>query len=158
MKRTSIGILLAFCVFAFAVAACGGSGSDAQLSQSAYKSKLAAILNQVGTAHSGLARGASQSTKISQVQAVLLHYARTEEQIGNELSKLKPPANAEAANAQLAQGLHDESAQIRVLVPGLAKYKTVRDAFAYLQTVGHTKGGREQVAAFAKLKKLGYTG
>lgn len=157
MKRTSSGILLALCIFAFAVAGCGGGSGDARLSQSAYKAKLTAILKQVGTAHDDLARGAGQSTQVSQVQAVLRRYATTEERIANEVSKLKPPANAETANAQLARGQHDEAAQIRVLVPVLVKYKTVREAFGYLQTVGHTKGGKEQVAAFAKLKKLGYT-
>lgn len=117
---------------------------------------MAAVLKQVGTAHDDLARGAAQATSIAQVQAVLRRYARTEQRIGDDVSKLKAPANAETANAQLARGQHDEAAQIQVLVPVLVKYKTVRDAFAYLQTVGHTKGGREQVAAFAKLKKLGY--
>jgi len=160
MKRTSSGILLAFCVFAFAVAGCGGSSSsnnDAQLSQSAYKTRLTAILNQVDTAHGQLARGAAQATSIAQVQAVLRGYATREQRIGDELSKLNPPANAEAANAQLAHGERDEAAEIRALLPRLAKYKTVQDAFGYLQTIGHTNGGKEQVAAFAQLKKLGYT-
>jgi hypothetical protein len=157
MKRISCALLLGVCMLTFAVAGCGGGSSDARLSESAYKTKLAAILKQVGTAHDDLARGAGQSTSISQVQAVLRRYTRTEQRIGDEVSKLKPPANAEAANAQLGRGQRDEAAQIEALLPGLVKYKTVQEAFAYLQTVGHTKGGKEQVAAFAKLKKLGYT-
>jgi hypothetical protein len=33
----------------------------------------------------------------------------------------------------------------------------VQQAFGFLQRLGHTKGGREEDAALAQLKKLGYT-
>jgi hypothetical protein len=154
MKMRSSG-LFAFCLLlAFAVAGCGGGGG--RLSQAAYKSKLAEISKQVDAAHGGLSRGAHQATTIAEVQAVLRRYAAAEQRISDEVSKLKPPANAEAANAELARGERDDSAEIQALLPKLAKFKTVREAFAYLQTVSH-KGGLEQDAALKKLKKLGYT-
>jgi hypothetical protein len=84
-------------------------------------------------------------------------YAATEQRIGDEISNLNPPANATAANTQLAKGWHDDSAEIKALVPKLAKLKSAAEAFAYLQSLPHTKGGTEQDAAIQKLQKLGYT-
>jgi hypothetical protein len=39
----------------------------------------------------------------------------------------------------------------------LSKFKTVQQAFGYLQKLGHTKGGQEQDEAISNLKKMGYT-
>ena len=84
-------------------------------------------------------------------------YAATEQRIGDEISKLNPPANATAANTLLAQGWHDDSAEIKAIVPKLAKLKSAAEAFAFLQSIPHTKGGTEQDTAIQKLQKLGYT-
>ena len=43
------------------------------------------------------------------------------------------------------------------MLPQLSKFHSVQQAFGYLQRIGHTKGGREEDAAIAMLKKLGYT-
>lgn len=58
----------------------------------------------------------------------------------NEVSKLKAPQNAEAA-----------------VLPKLARFKSVQQAFGYLQQLGSMKGGREQDQAISQLKKLGHT-
>ncbi|HEY2310814.1 MAG TPA: hypothetical protein VGH46_06845 [Gaiellaceae bacterium] len=161
MKRISSSLLLALCALAFAVAGCGGGGSGgtdgAQLSKAQYKSKLKAISKQVDTAHNDLSRGAKQAVTVADVQSVLNRYAATEQQISDQISKLDPPANASAANAKLALGFHDDSTEIKALVPKLAKLHSATEAFAFLQSVGHTKGGTEQDAAVQKLRKLGYT-
>jgi hypothetical protein len=159
MTRISSALLLALCVVAFAVAGCGGGsgGGSTQLSKAQYKAKLAAISKEVDTAHSDLSHGAKQAVTVSNVQAVLNRYAATEQRIGDEISNLNPPANATAANTQLAKGWHDDSAEIKALVPKLAKLKSAAEAFAYLQSLPHTKGGTEQDAAIQKLQKLGYT-
>jgi hypothetical protein len=91
------------------------------------------------------------------VQTLLRRYGAAEARIGDEVSKLKSPKNAEAANAELARGEHDDAAEIQALLPKLAKFKTVQQAFAYLQKLGHTRGGQEQDEAISKLKKMGYT-
>ena len=91
------------------------------------------------------------------MQAVLRRFAAAEDRLGDEVSKLKAPSDAEAANAELARGEHDDAAEIRALLPKLSRYKTVQQAFGFLQRLGHTKGGREEDAALAQLKKLGYT-
>jgi hypothetical protein len=148
--------LLAFCaLLAFAIAGCGGGGSG-RLTQAAYKNRLAEISSQVNASHASLGQAAAQATTIAQVQAALRRYAAREQRTSDEVAKLKPPANAEAANAELARGEHDDSAEILALLPKLVKFKTVREAFSYLQTVSHA-GGHEQDAALKKLKKLGYT-
>jgi hypothetical protein len=158
MKRLSTGLLLTLCVLAFAVAGCGGGGGGGdQLTKAQYKSKLADISKQADSAHSDLSRGAKRAVTVADVQSVLNRYAATERRIGDEISKLKPPANAVAANALLARGWHDDSAEIKVLVPKLAKLKSAAEAFAFLQSIPHTKGGTEQDQALQKLTKLGYT-
>jgi hypothetical protein len=157
-------IFLLFCVIALSVAGCGGgSGSTSTstsanvLSAAAYKGKLAKISKQVDSAHAAVARGASSAKTVAQVQTLLRHYGAAEAQIGGEVAKLQAPQNAVAANAELARGERDDAAEIQALLPKLAKLKTVQQAFAYLQKLGHTKGGQEQDAAVSKLKKLGYT-
>jgi hypothetical protein len=43
------------------------------------------------------------------------------------------------------------------VLPKLARFKSVQQAFGYLQQLGSMKGGREQDQAISQLKKLGYT-
>lgn len=159
MKRLSSGLLLTLCVLAFAVAGCGGGGggSSDQLTKAQYKSKLADISKQADSAHGDLSSGAKRAVTVADVQSVLNRYAAAEQRLGDQVSKLKPPANAVAANAQLARGWHDDSAEIKALVPKLAKLKSAAEAFAFLQSIPHTKGGDEQDTAVQKLTKLGYT-
>ncbi len=128
-----------------------------QLTRAQYKSKLADISKQADSAHGDLSQGAKQAVTVADVQSVLNRYAAAEQRLGDEISKLKPPANAVAANAELARGWHDDSAEIKALVPKLDKFKSAAEAFAFLQSIPHTKGGTEQDAAVQKLTKLGYT-
>ena len=46
---------------------------------------------------------------------------------------------------------------IRAVLPKLARFKSVQQAFGYLQQLGSMKGGREQDQAISQLKKLGHT-
>ena len=145
---------LVLCALAVVVAGCGGGSGN---SKAAYRSDLAKISKEAGTAHQRIEQGAPQAATVAQVQALLRRFAADEDRIGNEVSKLKPPKDAAAANAELARGQHDDANEIRAILPKLAKYKSVQQAFGFLQTVGNTKGGREGDEAVAKLKKLGYT-
>jgi hypothetical protein len=159
--KKGILVLSSSCVVALAVGGCGGGGSGSsttsRLSKAAYRSQLAKISKQADAAHGAIEKGGPSATKVSQVQALLRRYAAAEARIGNEVAKLKAPADAEAANAELARGERDDAAEIRALLPKLSKYKTVQQAFGFLQKLGHTKGGQEQDEALGKLKKLGYT-
>ena len=115
------------------LAACGGGGNG--VSKTEYQNELA---------------------KISK-QAALRQFAGAEDRLGDEISKLKVPNDAKAANAELARGQHDDADEIRALLPKLSKYKSVQDALTSLQRLGSSRGGREGDEALTKLKQLGYT-
>ena len=154
--RNSVLVSCALCALALGVVGCGGGGG--RLSSSDYKAELAKISKQSDAAHAAIARSAPKATTVAQVQAVLRRFASAEDRIGDEVSKLKAPSDAEAANSELARGEHDDAAEIRAVLPKLARFKTVQQAFGYLQQLGGTKGGQEQDHAIGHLKKLGYTG
>ena len=78
--------------------------------------------------------------------------------MGDQVAALKPPKNAEAANALLARGEHDTATATRTVLPQLAKLKSVKAALSLLnKTQGNANGGRELDQALAELKTLGYT-
>jgi hypothetical protein len=149
--------LLLLC--AVAIAGCGGGSSsgNGRLSKAGYKDQLAKVSKRADAAHGAVDRGAPKATTVAQVQTLLRRYAAAENALGNEVSALQAPQDAEAANAELARGERDDAAEIRAVLPQLSKFHSVQQAFGYLQRIGHTKGGREEDAAIAKLKKLGYT-
>jgi hypothetical protein len=153
MKRQRA--LLALCVVAVGAAGCGGGGG--RLSKDAYRSKLAKISQQVDAAHAAVGRDAPKARRVAQVQTVLRRFAAAESRVGDEVSALKAPKDAETANTELARGEHDDAAEIRALLPKLSKFKSVQQAFGFLQQIGHTKGGQEEDQAVAQLRKLGYT-
>jgi hypothetical protein len=137
------------------LAACGGGGNG--VSKSEYRNELAKISKEAGTAHAQLERDAPAATTVAQLQTALRRFATAEDRIGDDVSKLKVPADAKTANAELARGQHDDADEIRALLPKLAKYKSVQQAFTALQHLSGSKGGREGDEALAKLKQLGYT-
>ena len=147
-------VLPALCVLAIAAGCGGGSG---RLSSAGYKSELAKISKQSDRAHAAVEQGAPKATTVAQVQTLLGRFANAEDRLGDEVGKLKAPKDAEAANAELARGEHDDAAEIRSVLPKLAKFKSVQQAFGFLQQLGSTKGGKEEDRAIGQLKKLGYT-
>jgi hypothetical protein len=148
-------IVLVSCGFAAGLAGCGGG---TEVSKAEYRSELAKISSQADAAHSDVQRTAPTAKTVADVQQVLRRFAAAEDRIGDEVAKLKTPSDAKAANAELARGEHDDADEIRALLPKLAKFDSIPQVYAYLQRVSRTKGGQEEDAALAKLKKLGYTG
>lgn len=161
MRRSWLGkrvlVPWALCALALGVAGCGGSGGSGRLSSADYKAALTKISKQSDAAHAAVEQGAPKATTVAKVQALLRRYAGAEDRIGDEVSRLKAPTDAEAANAELARGEHEDASEIRAVLPKLARFKSVQQAFGYLQQLGSTKGGHEQDRAIAQLKKLGYT-
>ena len=72
------------------------------------------------------------------------------------MGRLKPPKDAEAANAELARGEHDSAAAVRSVLPKLAKFTSAKAAIGFLRGL-NPKGGHELDHALSQLKKLGYT-
>ena len=136
------------------VAACGGGGGS-RLSQSEYRARVADLGKQANAAQS-TAQQALNAKSVPQLQARLRAFADAVDRIGDEVDRLKPPKNAEAANAELARGEHDSATEIRDALPSLSKFSTPAQAVSSLSALGG-RGGHEIDDALAKLKKLGYT-
>jgi hypothetical protein len=136
------------------LAACGG-GSN-RMSPAAYKARLAALEKQDNAAHAHV-DNLPHAKSVADMRSGLSAFATGEQRIGNEVAALKPPKNAEAANAELAKGARDTAAEIKTLTSRMASAKTPQDALKIIAAMGSTtKGGRELDAALAQLKKLGY--
>jgi hypothetical protein len=148
--------VISLCALALGAAGCGGGGGG-RLSKPAYQSQLAKIAAQAKADQTAIAQAASGAKTVAQLQDAVRKFAAAGARFGDELAKLKPPANADAANTALVKGERDNAAETRAVVPTLSTYKTVQQALGYLQSHGPTKGGAEIQAALAKLKQLGYT-
>ena len=151
MKRFSLIALTA--VFGcFVLAACGSG----RLSKTDYRSQLGVILKSSTLAHSSLSLAGATAQTVPQLQTHLRRFASAQDRLGDEVSALKPPKDAEAANTELVQGAHHDAAEVRKLIPKLSKFSNVRQALHFLNGVGHTKGGQQLDKATSKLRKLGY--
>jgi len=146
--------VIALCALALGVAGCGGAG---RLSKAAYQGQLTKIAAQAKSDQSSIAQAASSAKTVPQLQSAVRKFADAGDRFGDELAKLNPPADAEAANAALVKGEHDNATETRSVLPVLSTYKTVQQALGYLQSHGPTKGGAEIQTALAQLKQLGYT-
>ena len=149
---------VALCSAALAVlllAACGGGGS--RLSQDAYRAKLTQIKQEAASAQASVARGLQAKT-LAELQGRLDAFAESTQRIGDEVAKLKPPANAEAANTELADGLHETARATRDASKQITGLHTPREAISYLEHSPLNEKGAHQVdEALTRLKQLGYT-
>jgi hypothetical protein len=149
--------LFAGIVLAFASVALAGCGSSGRLSASAYRDRLATIAKQADKAQAEVEKGLS-ATSVFEIQARLNAFATAEDRLGDEVGRLKPPKDAQAANAELARGEHDTAAAVRAVLPRLAKFTSPKAAIRFLSKgLAQAKGGHEVDHALSQLKKLGYT-
>ena len=132
--------------------ACGGSS---RLSASDYRAHLQTIGKESDAAQHAVEKG-FQSTSVPQLVKVLTVFGAAEKRIGDEVAALKPPKDAQSANAELARGQHDTASEVQVFLPKVNRMPSAKAAIAYLSKTPTTKGGREIDAALATLKKLGY--
>jgi hypothetical protein len=142
------------------LSACGGSGgttsvSGGHLSAAAYRVHLKTVAKQSDAAEHAVEKG-FQSTSVVQLVKVLVAFEAADKRIGDEVAALDAPANAESANAELAKGLHDNASELQALRPKIKKMTSAKAAVAYLTKSPPKKGGQEEDAALAQLKKLGY--
>jgi hypothetical protein len=149
---------VALCIAACAVlllAACGGGSS--RLSQDAYRTKLAQIKQEAASAQASVAKGLQAKT-LAELRGRLDAFAESTQRISDEVAELKPPENAEAANTELADGLHETARATHEASKAVAGLHTPREAISYLeQSPLNKKGARQVDEALARLKQLGYT-
>src|SRR5690348_12816319 len=91
-------------------AGCGGSG---RLSKAEYRSKLKALDAKVSKGEAAVRSAIIPSATVAQISVALTRFADVDKQVGDEVAKLKPPKEAEAANALLARGFRDLAAETR---------------------------------------------
>jgi hypothetical protein len=135
------------------LAGCGGGSS--RLSASEYRARLATLGKEADKVQGNVEKALSAKS-VADIQTRLKAFATADDRLGDEASSLKPPKDAETANAELARGEHDTAAAVRSVLPKLAKFTSAKAAIAYLKGI-QPKGGREIDHALAQLKKLGYT-
>jgi type IV pilus biogenesis protein CpaD/CtpE len=144
---------------ALLLAACGsGSGSGgSRLSASAYRAEITKIRHETARAQSQVALGLQAKT-LAELRQRLDAFAASTAHAGDQVAKLNPPENAEAANTQLAKGLHDTAKATHTASGAVAKLHTPREAIAFLESSHlNDKGAQEVNDAVRKLTKLGYT-
>ena len=134
------------------VSACGGSS---RLSASDYRGHLETIAKQSDAAQHAVEKG-FQAKSVPHLVKVLGAFGAGEKRIGDEVAALKPPTNAEAANAELAKGDRDTASEVQAVLTKVKLMPSAKAAIAYLSKTPTTKGGREVDKALAELKQLGY--
>jgi hypothetical protein len=146
------------------LSACGGSGGGgsstgggggSRLSAGSYRMQLKTIGRESNTAQHAVERG-FRATSIPQLAATLKAFGAAEGRIGDQVAALSPPANAAAANTELARGEHDTASEVNALLPKIRKMPSAQAAVAYLSKHSTSRGGREIDQALATLKRLGY--
>jgi hypothetical protein len=148
---------VALCSVGFAVLLLAACGGGSRLSQDAYRTKLAQVKQEAASAQASVARGLQAKT-LAELRGRLDAFAESTQRIGDEVAKLKPPANAEAANTELADGLHETARATRDASKQITGLHTPREAISYLEhSPLNTKGARQVDEALTRLKQLGYT-
>jgi hypothetical protein len=152
--RVRAALVIVVALSGVLVSGCGGSG---RLSPSDYRTRLSTIGKEAGRAQRDVEKGLSAKT-VEELRRRLSAFAAASKRLGDEVAKLEPPKNAEAANAELARGERDLAGDVRAVDPQLAKLKSVKSALAFLgRHLRSTKGAREVDHALRQLRKLGYT-
>ena len=135
-------------------ASCGGSG---RLSKSEYRTRLTALDRDVTKAEAKARSSVvTPNATVDQIRSALTRVAAAQKHVGDEVAKLKPPKEAEAANSLLARGAHDLAGEVGTVAKQLATVKSRRQALGLVQSMLQTsRGATELDQAIAQLKKLG---
>jgi len=156
------GILCIAVLAVLLLAGCGGSGAGTttttpRLTAALYRAKLVQIKTEAAKAQTDVGQGLQAKT-VGELKQRIDAFAAATQRIGDEVAGFNPPANAEAANTQLAQGLHDIAEATRAASEKIGSMKTPQAGIAYLQHAqGPIQGGREVTKALTTLQTLGYT-
>jgi hypothetical protein len=152
MRSPGLSVSVALVLLCVLLAGCGGSK---RLSASEYRTRLASLAKEADKAQGAVEKGFTAKS-VAELRARLKTFATAEDRFGDEVGRLKPPKDAEAANAELARGEHDTAAAIHSVLPQLAKFTSPQAAVRFLNKQ-NPKGGHEIDHALTQLRKLGYT-
>jgi hypothetical protein len=151
MRGASLAVGFACAVL---VVGCGGSG---RLSHDAYRGRLAAMSSRITVAQTRSQNVVTGARSVAEIRSALRDVAEVYDRVGDTAAQLKPPKDAEAANALYARGAHDLAAEIRAVLPRLAKLGSPSAALALLQReLGNARGAHELGRAVSQLKRKGY--
>ena len=151
MKRASTKAVAVLAVVLVAIAGgCGGGGSI-RLSKSAYEQKLKGEGSQLKTAFSAV--NLEQSGNLGELATKLTSLQQQLDRAASDIEALKPPKDAEADNAKLADALHKAADKFGELKKA-AKAKDQQRIAKIGQEVGTVL--QEGKAAASDLEAKGY--
>jgi hypothetical protein len=134
------------------LAACGSS----RLSKQVYESKLTVIGRSVQSQMSQIFADASKET-VAQVVAAIRAHDRTLRQLADQLDGLNPPADAQADNDRLVQGLRDFAAGLDAFAAAAQRGDvTAVQSFDNEVRANRVPGQVEVQGALTDLMKKGY--
>jgi hypothetical protein len=154
MLRVAVVLGLVGVLSGLGLAACGGSD---RLSAKDYRARLTMLvvskhygdvdvdLKKLGKAKSGAA-----------IRDGLVTLGSEQELFAGEVAKLKPPSDAENANALLARGARDLTLRNNEIASELRVTKSPKAARKGLDTLRNSRGVAEETRALSQLRKLGY--
>jgi hypothetical protein len=149
VKRLSPLLLLAVLL----VSGCGSG----RLSDDEYRARISNVNNDLTNASRAIAGTAAPGVSVTRIRASLGRLADSQDRIATTVEDLKPPKRAEAANALLARGARDLSAEVRATQRTLRPYSSHEKAVALVrQDLSKSKGVKELSRAFDQLHRLGY--
>jgi hypothetical protein len=149
VKRLSPLLLLAVLL----VSGCGSG----RLSDDEYRARISNVNNDLTNASQAIAGTAAPRVSVTRIRASLGRLADSQDRIATTVEDLKPPKRAEAANALLARGARDLSAEVRATQRTLRPYSSHDKAVALVRKdLSKSKGVKELSRAFDQLHRLGY--
>jgi hypothetical protein len=149
VKRLSPLLLLAVML----VSGCGSG----RLSDDDYRARISNVNTDLTNASAAIAGTAAPRVPVTRIRASLGRLADSQDRIATTVEDLKPPKRAEAANALLAKGARDLSAEVRATQRTLRPYSSHDKAVALVRSdLSKSKGVKELSRAFDQLHRLGY--
>jgi hypothetical protein len=154
MVRVALVLGLVVVLSELGLAACGGSD---RLSAKDYRARLAELVvtRQQGHVDADLKK-LRKAKSGAAIRDGLITLGDEHELFAGEVTKLKPPKDAENANALLAHGARDLTLHIREVASGLRVTKSPETAAKGLDVLRKGPGVAEETRALSELKKLGY--
>ena len=139
-----------------AVLLASGCGSG-RLSDDDYRARISNVNTDLTNASQAIAGTAAPRVPVTRIRASLGRLADSQDRIASTVEDIKPPKRAEAANALLARGARDLSAEVRATQRTLRPYSSHAKAVALVRTnLSKSEGVKELSRAFDELHRLGY--